>query len=216
MTAVVGLTVVGGGALLAWAGIVDPPGGVFAELGRVMAGGKPTHLRNAASWSPATSVATGALSGAAGALADAPTGQGTPAGVGGPSGLTNGGDVAHAALRVAGLTRALAALGSACAPDSCLHFVRTCYSAPGGVHDAELWWHNAPHRHPGDIHAPAGAPVAWTNGGNGHVAIADGLGNVISTDFPIRGRIGRLPISHIGGRTLRFAGWAEPDFGPGT
>jgi cell wall-associated NlpC family hydrolase len=126
--------------------------------------------------------------------------------------------VKHAATRLAGLTRALAALGSPCAVGSCLHFVRTCYSAPGGVHDAALWWAHAPHRHPGDLHAPAGAPVAWTGGrdGFGHVGISDGMGNIIGTDFPKSGHIGRVPISHVGGGSLHFAGWAEPDFGPGT
>lgn len=161
---------------------------------------------------------TGGDFGPGGTLGGGGADQVTPVGVGGPSGLTGGGDLAHAALRAAGLARALAQYGAPCKVGYCLQWVRGCYSAPGGVTSAALWWAHAPHPHPGDYNPPAGAPVAWTGGskGDGHIAISDGTGHVITTDFPTSGRIGRVAITAIGGKSLHFAGWAEPDFGPGT
>lgn len=44
---------------------------------------------------------------------------------------------------------------------------------------------------------PAGALVLWTGGAHGHAAIADGQGNVVTTDLPVRSRVGVVPIEQI-------------------
>lgn len=46
---------------------------------------------------------------------------------------------------------------------------------------------------------PAGSLVLWTGGRNdhGHAAYALGKGEIVTTDLPRRGEIGRVPIDHI-------------------
>lgn len=66
--------------------------------------------------------------------------------------------------------------------------------------------------------APAGCPVYWTGGssGAGHVALADGHGNVYSNDFGPDGYIGDgrvrlVPQAAISAhdKALKFVGWGE-------
>lgn len=66
--------------------------------------------------------------------------------------------------------------------------------------------------------APAGVPVFWTGGasGAGHVAIADGKGNVYSNDFGPKGYIGDgrvrlIPVGAVSAHdaNLKFQGWSE-------
>lgn len=59
---------------------------------------------------------------------------------------------------------------------------------------------------------PAGVPVFWSGGstGAGHVALADGLGNVYSTDILRKGKCDLVPIATIHARWgLTYQGWTE-------
>lgn len=203
-----GLVVSGVGALLVYGGIVDPPGGVFAELGRVLSG-KPLTKAGP----PARVADTGGFVGPTGGGSDIPGDSSGPynssAGV--------GGDFAHGFARAAGLAKATAMIGTAVPVGRCLHYAAVFYGLnASGVNDAARWWttRRADVKHPNDRNPPPGALVCWTggSGGFGHIGVADGFGNVISTDFPTSGRIGRAKLSSIGGGSLTYAGWSEPSF----
>lgn len=92
----------------------------------------------------------------------------------------------------------------------CLKFVRSLYNVPVVYPDAATAWRNTKYRHTST--PPKGVPVWWTGGsrGFGHVAISAGGGYVISTDYPSKGRVGKVKISTLTkawGQTYR--GWSE-------
>jgi len=92
----------------------------------------------------------------------------------------------------------------------CLRFVRSLYNVPAKYADAATAWAHTKYRHSST--PPKGVPVWWTGGssGHGHVAISDGNGYVISTDYPRRGRVGRVLISTLTRAwNLRYRGWSE-------
>jgi len=94
----------------------------------------------------------------------------------------------------------------------CQKFVRTALGAPGGFASAEDAWYGAKYRHSiGDpSKVPPGVPVYWTDGGNGHVALSTGGGNVISTDYPNSGIVGTGTIAGITSAWHKnLAGWTE-------
>ena len=78
-------------------------------------------------------------------------------------------------------------------------------------------WQHAHHRHPGDKHPPAGAPVFWDHGTHnnyGHVAISVGGGKVRSTGIGRQTDIGEVTIDQLSrswGR--RYLGWSEDLYG---
>lgn len=108
--------------------------------------------------------------------------------------------------------------------DLCAALVRNAY----GISDSA--WGNLTRTAAGAFHAvpsaqvhtwynaPVGTAVCWTGGstGAGHVAVADGLGNVYTNDFGPHGYIGDgrvrlVPISAISQHdpALKYAGWIE-------
>jgi len=106
---------------------------------------------------------------------------------------------------------ALARTYSTYAPGLCLQWVRTLYGIAGKYDDAETAWQNAMHKHPGAFIPPLGVPVWWENNSiRGHVAISDGMGAVYSTDYPTRGRVGRVGIARLTTEwNMHYRGWTE-------
>jgi hypothetical protein len=101
----------------------------------------------------------------------------------------------------------------------CLVFVRTCFglAADGREPDATSSWSDAGKAQQHTYYnAPAGVPVVWSGGGSGqgHIAIADGHGNVLTTDFGPQGYIGDghvrlVPLASIVQHdpALHYLGW---------
>jgi hypothetical protein len=92
----------------------------------------------------------------------------------------------------------------------CLSFARQCFSVAPRYGTAAIAWANTRYRHTST--PPAAVPVWWTGGsrGYGHVAFSLGGGSLRSTDYPSRGRVGRVSIgtlNRIWGQ--RYRGWSE-------
>lgn len=106
---------------------------------------------------------------------------------------------------------ALARTYSTYAPGLCLQFVRICLNVPPKYDDAETAWQNAAHKHPGAFIPPLGVPVWWENNSiRGHVALSDGVGGCYSTDYPSRGRVGRVGIAKLTSEwNMHYRGWTE-------
>lgn len=67
-------------------------------------------------------------------------------------------------------------------------------------------------KHPGDMAAPAGALMFW-GGGQGHVAISDGQGNIYTTDTPSPGIVSKVPADYPTTKWGKaYLGWAQPYF----
>lgn len=93
----------------------------------------------------------------------------------------------------------------------CLSFVRQSLGAPGGVYDAKTSWYGTRNKYsaanPSKI--PAGVPVFWTTGNNGHVVLSTGGGGAISTDHPNFNTAGRTTIGSLSSWLgAPPAGWA--------
>ena len=69
----------------------------------------------------------------------------------------------------------------------CLKLARTAYGVPAVHPDAKTAWKATKVRGKGE--PPRGAAVWWDRGKYGHVAIADGRGNVLGNDFRVGGRV---------------------------
>lgn len=110
--------------------------------------------------------------------------------------------------------RALDLVGTTYNPGWCLAFLLLeIYKVPGvasydrhelGGRDANAidYWNAASER--GEVVAaesgeaiPPGVMVVWTGGEHGHVAYALGDGEVVTTDLPVRGRVGVVSIEDI-------------------
>lgn len=92
----------------------------------------------------------------------------------------------------------------------CDHFVAECYGFGGSGYTTALEHWNAVSGHRSGTGAPAGSLYFW-DGGDGHVALADGRGNVYSNDIRRDGKIDLVPIGEIAatwGKTL--LGWVAP------
>lgn len=111
-------------------------------------------------------------------------------------------------------------------PGECAKAVRTAYALPvsawGKVPTTAAGAWHAAHKTHSWYNPPVGVPVFWLGGstGAGHVAIADGLGNVLTTDFGPNGYIGDgetrvVPIADIAKHdpALEYVGWAEDYLG---
>lgn len=67
-------------------------------------------------------------------------------------------------------------------------------------------------KHVGDTQAPAGALMYW-GGGDGHVALSLGNGNIVSTDIGGMGTVTTAPASDITRKWNKpYLGWAYPYF----
>lgn len=97
----------------------------------------------------------------------------------------------------------------------CDNFVANMFGlSASGYTTAVAHWNAIPagEKHPGNANAPAGALVFW-GGGDGHVAIADGAGNVYSTDISGAGTVTRVPLSTVTQKWGKpYLGWSTPYF----
>lgn len=128
------------------------------------------------------------------------------------------------ATREEAAARALAAVGDANVPDTCQMWTRGIFDAPSAGDqdgdrdfDAVDGWLAEPldARHPGDRNPPDGVPVSWRGGTNGHghravaVWVDDNI-RVVSTDAPIRGRIGVVDLGWFETNWgLQYLGWSD-------
>lgn len=91
----------------------------------------------------------------------------------------------------------------------CLVFVRSMHDVPSLFGSAKAAWTHAGHQHTSK-NPPAGAPVYWSGGTYGHIALSTGNGRCISTDIRRKGRPNEVDINtirHDWG--LRYLGWTE-------
>lgn len=97
----------------------------------------------------------------------------------------------------------------------CDNFVANMFGlSNSGYPTAVSHWNSIPagDKHPGSTSAPAGALVFW-GGGDGHVAIADGAGNVYSTDISGAGTVTKVPLSTVSSKWGKpYLGWSTPYF----
>jgi hypothetical protein len=92
----------------------------------------------------------------------------------------------------------------------CLRFVRKVYGLDARDRSAIVAWREARHKHRGDPRPPAGVPVFWAGGGPGHVALSLGNGWVLTSDYPSRGHVAKVPISTLDEEwNLRYLGWTN-------
>lgn len=114
--------------------------------------------------------------------------------------------------------KAAQALKHPYAEGRCLEAVRTAFGLDANGHEptAHLAWEYEGGVVGQNTHTqlapPANVPVFWTGGSsnNGHVAIADGKGNVWSTDVKRTGLFDLVPIAWIHEHWgLNYAGWTE-------
>lgn len=112
-----------------------------------------------------------------------------------------------------------------CEPNRCQRITQSYYNVSGtvdidkdGDNDAIDGWLSEPKskRHPGDRKPPAGFPVAFSGGENGHRAISRGGGIIRSTDF--NGTTKRFEKGVVGNGTIAevekamsktYVGWSE-------
>lgn len=92
---------------------------------------------------------------------------------------------------------AAARIGTSGWHNMCLSFVRQAFGAPGGVYDAKTSWYGTRNKYSTAGGIPAGVPVFWTTGDNGHVVISTGNGGAISTDHPVYDQPGKTTISSV-------------------
>lgn len=79
----------------------------------------------------------------------------------------------------------------------CLKWVRQYYNVGPRFASANVGWANTDFREPSWNPPPPGVPIWWTNNEFGHVAISDGDGFCISTDFPRAGVTSRVSIAYL-------------------
>ena len=96
----------------------------------------------------------------------------------------------------------------------CLNFVWNCISAPKsyGCPDANAAWSRATQKVRTGT-PPAGAPVYFSGGSHGHIAISLGGGRIRSTDWPVKGRVGTTTIGDLCrewyGSQSNYRGWSR-------
>lgn len=105
----------------------------------------------------------------------------------------------------------------------CARFAREQYAIPAlgdadgdGDADAVDMWKACRIRNAADLNPPAGVPVFWGGGseGHGHAAVSLGNGSVRSIDRPSSGRVASVPISEISRVWgLPYLGWTEDLYG---
>lgn len=91
----------------------------------------------------------------------------------------------------------------------CLRFVRTALGIPAVYPSAIAAWKGAQNKHTAGP-PPAGAPVFWSGGAYGHIALSVGGGRVLSTDIRRRGHVDEVAIDLVHDRWgLTYLGWSE-------
>ncbi len=109
---------------------------------------------------------------------------------------------------------ALGHVGSSGWLDKCLAFVNAAWGHKVnwlGLPRAIDAWNAAPEKH-SDTNPPAGAALFYTTGNPaGHVDLAVGQNSIVSTDLPVRDKLGQvdfnMPMSQWG---AKYLGWAIP------
>lgn len=76
----------------------------------------------------------------------------------------------------------------------CLYEVQAAFASGHRYPSAIAQWHAAKHKHYGDRTPPIGAPMYFSGGNYGHIAIYVGNGKVRSTDVGGAGRMGTASI----------------------
>lgn len=96
----------------------------------------------------------------------------------------------------------------------CLQYVRQmitpAQASPfGSLPDANAAWLKA-QKKVYTVNPPAGAPVYWSGGSHGHIAVSVGGGYVRSTDWPIKGQVGTVAITRISAAWgIKYRGWSR-------
>jgi hypothetical protein len=93
----------------------------------------------------------------------------------------------------------------------CLNFVWHCIDYPkvAGLASANAAWSAARQKVTSGT-PPAGAPVYWSGGKYGHIAVSLGGGYCRSTDYPSKGRVGTVSIASLTKQWgLRYRGWSR-------
>jgi hypothetical protein len=106
-------------------------------------------------------------------------------------------------------------------PNRCLSFVAHAYGydastswPKGEPHDAyHFWVDHAIDKHPHDMNPPGGALVFWRIGPNepGHVALADGMGNIYTT-HRFNGKVSKMSLDKANQQLGGYLGWSAPAF----
>lgn len=127
--------------------------------------------------------------------------------------LQNKGNTNALAHRAVAVASASHTEGTVKAVGLCLQRVRECYGIGAQAPDAVGAWNLVPTKW---VHTwytpPLGTPVFWSGGsaGHGHIAIADGQGNVWSTDILRPGYWDLVPTAMIHSKwDLTYLGWTE-------
>lgn len=99
-----------------------------------------------------------------------------------------------------------------CVPGLCLAYTRTWLGIDPRETDAISAWNAAEHRHPGEI-GPAGAPMFWSGGseGHGHIDLSMGPRVERTTDAPGSGQVSSVPHGWIDANwsSQNYMGWTE-------
>lgn len=107
------------------------------------------------------------------------------------------------------VANALGSVGGYCIPNTCLAVVGKWCGVNSGPPTAYGAWQLSQYKHAGDGNPPAGVPVYWS-GGLGHVALSIGGGNIVSTDWPHSGVIGKTSIAELTRAWgKQYQGWTE-------
>lgn len=131
---------------------------------------------------------------------------------GAPASLGGGGGGASSGRGRTGISRALNQSGNEV--NNCLGTVSYWLGGSHGVPNAITAWQRSIAKHPGDLHPPAGVPVYWSGGRDGHVALSLGNGMIRSTDWPSAGRVGTTSISTLSlAWGKHYLGWAGDTWG---
>jgi hypothetical protein len=83
--------------------------------------------------------------------------------------------------------------------NQCLSAVRQSLKAPGGVYDAIASWNGVNNKYSASNYSsiPAGVPVFWNTGSNGHVILSAGGGRAYGTDNRVNGQYLATTISDV-------------------
>ena len=95
----------------------------------------------------------------------------------------------------------------------CDYVVALAYGRPySGFASAQVHWNSTPAQFKHyDRNPPPGALVFFQNGVFGHIALSTGGGNIISTDIPRQGALGRTTIDFIDKHNRNpYLGWTNP------